>query len=117
MAVLLVIFGVLGLLLSVVIFAALRDDAAGGVIVPAPGYMLAGITVVVALAQVVSGVFLFRGREWARLLAITVCAINLISGVISLASGAVTQAVLGVVVNIAFIAGLNHYEVKIWCRR
>jgi hypothetical protein len=63
----------------------------------------------------VSGVFVLQGRNWARLLAIGLCSVNLLGAVVSLFTGAIFQAITAFAINVALIRLLNDYEVQAWC--
>lgn len=116
-SILLVVFGVLGTLLSLILFGFLREDDSHGAEVSGLAYGFVFLGLALALAEVVSGIFVFIGREWARRLAIAICALNAVSSLFTLASGSVLQVITGLAINIGIIVTLTKYEVSNWCRR
>ncbi|WP_426512181.1 hypothetical protein ACPPVO_17075 [Dactylosporangium sp. McL0621] len=111
-SILLFCFGLLGTVLSLFLagLVAGEDDI--------PGFVTFAVYAgaVLAAAEILAGVFVFLGREWARRIAIAVCVLNGLSGLVTLASGVVLQALVGIVVNIALIVNLSKDEVRYWCR-
>lgn len=112
-SVLLVIFGALSLMLAMLLLSIVNDesDLPGWLYVLVYGqFLLAGL-------QVLSGVFVWLGKAWARTAAMVVCAINLVGAVFSLVSGSIFQAITAGVVNIALLRLLRSTEVIEWCER
>ncbi|BCJ55700.1 hypothetical protein Asp14428_71750 [Actinoplanes sp. NBRC 14428] len=117
LAILLGVFGVLGLLIAFVLMAAINDSSGHGQSVPILLYVLFFVQFALSTAQTASGVFLWRGRSWARTLAIALCSVNIVGGLVSLATGAIFQAVAGIAINIGLIRLANNDEVQAWCGR
>jgi hypothetical protein len=112
--IMLTVFGGLATLQALLLLSFLRADASHGESVSGVAYAVLAVALVLAVAQILSGVFVFRGVEWARKLAIGICVLNALSGLLLLTSGALFQAILGIVVNIAIITNLNRSEVREW---
>ena len=98
-SVLLVIFGGLSLMLAMLLLSIVNDESG----VPAWLYVLVYAQFLLAGLQVLSGVFVWLGKAWARTAAMVVCVINLVGAVLSLVSGAIPQAITGAAVNIALL--------------
>jgi hypothetical protein len=113
-AVLLMVFGALGVLLAFVLTSILNDATDHGETVSGGFYLLAYASLALSAAEIVSGVFVLMGRSWARMLAIVLCSLNILSGVISLFTGSFT-AIVGVLLNIGLIRLLNRDDVRDWC--
>jgi hypothetical protein len=111
-SILLSFFGLLGVVLGLFLAGLLagEDDI--------PGFVSLAVYagVILAAAEIVAGVFVFAGREWARRVAIAVCVLNGLSGLATLTAGVVLMALVGIVVNIALIVTLSKDEVKYWCQ-
>lgn len=117
LAVLLVVFGVLGLLLALLLMSIVNDSSDHGQSVPAVLYVLVFAQFALSAAQAMSGVFIWQGRSWARVLAIVLCSVNIIGAVVSLFTGAIFQAISGAAINIGLLRLLNDYEVQVWCSK
>jgi hypothetical protein len=117
LAVLLVVFGVLGLLFALVLMSIVNDSGDHGQSVPAVLYVLVFAQLALSAAQAMSGVFIWQGRSWARVLAIVLCSVNIIGAVVSLFTGAIFQAISGAAINIGLLRLLNNYEVQVWCSK
>jgi hypothetical protein len=117
LAVLLVIFGVLGLLFALLLMSIVNDSGDHGQSVPAVLYVLVFVQLALSAAQAMSGVFIWQGRSWARVLAIVLCSVNIIGAVVSLFTGAIFQAISGAAINIGLLRLLNNYEVQVWCSK
>ena len=115
-SILLMFFGGLGLVLAPFLLRALRDDAAHGRSVSGPAYGLVAVATVLALTQLLCGVFVFQGREWARKVAIGVCALSVVTSLVALAAGAVYPVVIGVAISIVIFANINKPPVVSWMR-
>ena len=114
--ILLIVFGALGTLLSLLLFSLVQDTESHGQSVGSLVYALAVLGILLAILEMVSGGFVIAGREWARKAAIAVCVLNAISGVITLVSTMGYQACVGIALNVALIVSLNKDDVKDWCR-
>ncbi|MEV6632182.1 hypothetical protein AB0M54_15665 [Actinoplanes sp. NPDC051470] len=110
-------FGGLGILFAAVLMSIVNDSASHGQSVPAYLYVLVFLQVALSAAQAVSGVFVWQGRNWARVLAIALCSLNILGALVSLFTGAVLQSIWGIAINVALIRLLNDYEVQVWCDR
>lgn len=110
-SVLLTAFGLIGVVFAWVSEASL--GAHGEAVKPALRALLY-IQLVLSAAQAGSGLFLWQGRNWARVLALLLCGINIAGGVITLLSGAL-GAIVGIAVNVVLIKMLRDGEVWDWC--
>lgn len=115
-AILLIVFGGLGILLALLLLSLVSDEASHGSAEPGIVYALFYGQLILSAAEALSGVFVWLGRGWARTLAIVLCSINILSGVLSLFTGVAIQAIIGAVINIALIRLLASSEVGEWCR-
>jgi hypothetical protein len=113
LAALLVVFGGLSLMLATRLLSIVNDESD----LPAWVYVLVGVQFLLAGAQMLSGVFVYIGRAWARRVATVVCVINLVGAVLSLVSGAIVPAITSAVVNIALLRLLRSTDVAEWCDR
>ncbi|MEU4162952.1 hypothetical protein [Actinoplanes sp. NPDC026670] len=116
-AVLLAMFGGLGFLYAFLLMSAVSDSSDHGQSVSAVLYVLIYVQFALSAAQVICGVLVWQGRNWARVLAIVLCSINILGAVVSLFSGAVFQAIAAIGVNAAMLRLLSGYEVQVWCSR
>jgi hypothetical protein len=112
-AILLVVFGSLSLMLAMRLLSIANDEAD----LPAWISWLIYGQFVLAGVQILSGVFVYHGRPWARTVATVVCGINLGGAVLSLVSGAIVPAITSAVVNVALLRLLRGSEVTAWCDR
>ncbi|GIJ60868.1 hypothetical protein [Virgisporangium aurantiacum] len=110
-AILLVVFGGLGLMLAMLLLSAVNDEGD----LPGWVYLLVFVQFVLSGTQILSGVFVWLGKSWARTVATVVCSINLVGAVLSLVSGAIPQAITAGVVNVAVLRMLRGREVTEWC--
>jgi hypothetical protein len=110
-SVLLAIFGGLGLMMAMLLLSIVNDESD----LPGWVYVLVYGQLLLSGAQILSGVFVYLGRSWARKVAVVICVINLVGGVLSLFSGAILQAITAAAVNIALIRLLTGNEVTEWC--
>lgn len=117
LSILLIVFGTLGILFAFILMMIVNDEGSHGRSVPAYLYVLVFAQFALSGAQAVSGVFVWQGRNWARVLAIALCSLNILGALASLFTGAVLQAISGIAINIALIRLLNDYEVQAWCDR
>jgi hypothetical protein len=108
-------FGVVGLLDAGVLLFVFTDAADHGRSIPLFLYGLCFLQFALSATQVVSGVFVWRGRSWARITAIVICAVNVLGAIAFIFFGAVPQGCLTMVVNIAIIGFLANNEVTNWC--
>lgn len=109
-AALLIVFGALGIVLTLVLSLS-AQDAIGD-----PGVFLPLILqVLLSTGQIISGVHLRNGRGWARDLAILLCAVNLITGFVTLFIGSALGGLLSLALNTALLAMLSRRDVREWC--
>jgi hypothetical protein len=112
--VLLIVFGALGTLLATVLLSEVAEDAGHGMDVGAAAYLAGWLQLVVSGAELASGVFLWRGRAWARVVATVVCGLNILGALVVLVQG-VPLALPGIGINIGLIAVVNARETADWC--
>ena len=117
LAVLLGAFGVLGILLAFLLRSIVGDSADHGQSVPAVLYILVYAQLLLSATQAISGVFIWQGREWARVLAIVLCSVNILGAVVSLFTGAILQAIGALAINIGLLRLLNNEDVREWCAK
>jgi hypothetical protein len=110
-SVLLAVFGGLGLMMAMLLLSIVNDES------DLPGWIYALVygQLLLSGAQILTGVFVYLGKSWARTTATVICSINLIGAVLSLVSGAIVQAITGAAVNIALLRMLTSSDVKEWC--
>jgi hypothetical protein len=113
--VLLIIFGALAILVALALLATVNDATDHGESVSGILYVLVYGQFILSAAQIVSGIFVLVGKPWARVLAVVICSLNLLGGVVSLVTGNFLQALFGIVINGALIATLNRNDVRDWC--
>jgi hypothetical protein len=112
----LVVLGLLGVLLAWTLLAALNNDADHGQSVESWLYGLCYLQFALSGTEVLSGLAIWRGGlPWARITAIVICVVNLLSGVVSLLSGNVLPGIFSVALNGALIAMLRNDDVYDWC--
>jgi hypothetical protein len=110
-SILLAVFGGLGLMLAMLLLSVVNNEPD----VPGWVYGLVSVQFLLSGLQILSGIFVWLGRQWARTAATVVCSINLVGAVLSLFTGAVLQAIITGAVNIAVIRLLRSREVAEWC--
>lgn len=111
-AILLIVLGALGAGLSVFVLSEQGSHESS----VSPAEFLPYFVQVVASALLIAcGVFLLRGREWARLGGMILCGLNILGGVITLSAGGVVPALVAIVLNLALIINLARPEVQRWC--
>lgn len=108
--ILLAVFGGLGLMLAMLLLSAV--NTAGDV--PGWVYGLVFAQFLLSGLQILSGIFIWIGKAWARTAATVVCSINLVGAVITLLSGAYINALSTGAVNAGLIALLRSQEVADW---
>jgi len=113
-AVLLIVIGALGVVLSLLLVSVLGDATANGAQVSGVAEFLVFAQLAVSGAQIVSGAFVLPGRHWARTLGITMTSLNLVGGILSLFSAG-AFALVGVVLNVVLISLLTGRDVRYWC--
>jgi len=116
-SVLLIVFGALGLLLGALLLALNNHDRNNGETVSSALYLAAYLQLAFSGAEIASGVLVLQGREWARVLAIVLCGLNVLGGVISLVSGGGGSGIVGMGLNILLIRMLFNPDVVEWCRQ
>jgi len=117
LAVLLAVFGVIGLFSAYLLQLVVTDSTSHGQSVPAVLYVLVYAGFAFAAAEALCGIFIWQGRAWARILAIVLCSVNIVGAVVSLFSGAIPQAIAGVAINVGLLRMLNNEDVRDWCDR
>jgi hypothetical protein len=110
-SVLLAIFGGLGLMMAMLLLSIVNDEG------DLPGwiYVLVYGQLLLSGAQILTGIFVWLGKSWARTVATVICGVNLVGAVLSVFSGAFLQAITAAAVNIALIRLLRSNEVAEWC--
>lgn len=114
-SILLMLFGVAYGLGGVALLGTVTDAADHGESVDAGLYILPVVQIVLAVAQLASGVLVLAGTSWARSLAVVICAVSLLGGVVSLFTGNWLDAIGAIAVNAVLISMLNRDEVRDWC--
>jgi hypothetical protein len=115
-SVLLIVFGALGVLLGLLLLALISHDKNNGETVSGALYLAAYLQLVLSAAEVVCGILLLQGREAARIVAIVLCGLNIVGGLISLFSGGGT-GIVGIGLNILMVRLLFNSDVAEWCRQ
>jgi hypothetical protein len=110
-SVLLAIFGGLGLMMAMLLLSIVNDES------DLPGwiYALVYAQLVLSGTQILTGVFVYLGKAWARRTALVICGINLLGAVLSLATGQFLPALTAGAVNIALLRMLRGSDVVEWC--
>ncbi len=116
-AVILVVFGALTVVNGWALQRLVDDSVAHGQSVPGVVYGALYLQYVLGLGQILSAVFVWQGREWARIVAIVVCSVNILTALLSLVAGALYLGCLGILVNAGLIRILTLRDVVDWCRR
>jgi hypothetical protein len=111
-SILLIVFGLLGVLVTLLLLVDLNEDGDTLDVLPA---VLAYIQLVVSCVQIGSGVVLWRGITWAPAAVTTICGVNIFFGLASLFTGSVA-ALLPLVLNGLLIALIRRDDVQDWCR-
>ncbi|HKT00579.1 MAG TPA: hypothetical protein VJT31_13675 [Rugosimonospora sp.] len=117
LAVLLAVFGGLGICAGYLLLSIVNDSASHGQSVPAVLYVLVYGQFALAAAEAVCGVFVWQGRAWARTAGNVLCSVNIVGAVLSLFAGAIPQAIAGIAINIGLLRLLNNEDVRDWCSR
>lgn len=110
-SVLLAIFGGLGLMMAMLLLSIVNNESD----LPVWIYGLVYAQLLLSGAQILSGIFVYLGKAWARKVAVVICGINLAGAVLSLFTGAILQAITAAAVNIALIRLLTGSDVAEWC--
>jgi hypothetical protein len=116
-SVLLIVFGALGLLIGVLLLALISHDKNKGETISTALYISAYLQLLLSAAEIAGGVLVLQGKEWARILAIVLCSLNVLGGVISLVSGGGGSGIVGMGLNLLMIRLLLNSEVAEWTRR
>lgn len=112
------VLGLLGLLVTWLLFSVLTDETDHGESVAAGYFVLCYVQFGLSATQILSGVFIWRGgRSWPRIAAMVICSLNLLGGVVTLFSGNIVQGLFGIVVNGALIQSLRKDDVYDWCHK
>lgn len=114
-SILLMVFGVLGILVTLVLLSIVNDDVDHGESVNGLAYVLVYGQIALSVVQIASGAFVWARQSWARVLAIVICSVNILGALFSLTQGAFLQVITGVALNIWLIILLNRDEVRDWC--
>jgi len=116
-SVLMIVFGAIAIVLTLVLIAAVNNDASQtGTSVDAGVYFLFIVQIVLSASQILSGVYIRPGRSWAWIVGITVCGLNLLFGLLSLAQATGAAGVVGLVLPAVLLAMLLRRDVRDWCR-
>jgi len=114
-AILLMVFGLLAILVALVLLSTINDAVDHGESVNSVLYVLVYGQIVLSGAQIASGALVLTGKPWSRVLAVALCSVNILGGVVSLISGAVLQAIVAIAINGGLIGLLNRDDVRDWC--
>lgn len=115
-SIVLVIFGIFGLLVAALLLAEANSDVDHGRDVSTALYALIYVQFALSTAQVVSGVAVWLGKRWAIGLATAVLAVNILGNIMSFFAGAFVPAAVGLLVNGSLIATVRGDDVVEWCR-
>lgn len=116
-AVLLIVFGALAIVFSLYVIGQLGSEESDYGLSPDPvEYLIWWGQILFSATQIVAGLFLWRGFDWARVTGIACCSLNLLAGVISLFGGSVLPAFVAFAINGGIIAALTRPEVREWCQ-
>ena len=115
-AIALMVIAILGLLEAWLVLSVFIDDADHGQSVSSAWYILCYVQFALSGTQLLSGLLIWRGRlPWARIAAISICLVTLVSGIVTLLTGNVLPGIFGLVVNGALIRLLGKDDVYDWC--
>jgi hypothetical protein len=109
-SILLAVFGGLSLMLAMLLLSAVNNEND----LPGWVYGLVFVQFLLAGLQILSGVFVWIGKAWARTIATVVCSINIAGAVLTLLSGGVLNGLVTMSVSIGLIVLLRHREVSDW---
>jgi hypothetical protein len=110
-SIVLVIRGALGLLLTYATLQALPLHPVASWIPDALWFSMG-----FAIAQIVSGLFLWLGKPWPRVLALAVLALDIVLGLfIMMVTNPSCPGFSGIAVDVAIIAMLSRTAVREWC--
>jgi hypothetical protein len=115
-SILLVVFGIIGLGAAWLLLSIVNDDVSHGESAPGFYSVLAYIQLALAVSQILSGILVWAGLNWGRILAIVLCSVNILGAAANLFTGNIFGALVGIVLNIALIVMLNRDEVADWCQ-
>lgn len=115
-AIALIAIGALGVLYTLFAFSQLHAAAQEGLEVDGVEYGIWFVQLAFSVVQIISGIFLWRGREWARVLGLVFCWLNLVGGIITLFTGAIVPAFIGLAINGGVIAALTRPDVRDWAQ-
>jgi hypothetical protein len=107
-ALILIGFGVLAIIIT--LYALSELDGSGDGIY----YGIWSAQLAFSAAQVVSGVFVWRGDPWGRTLALGICSVSLFLAVIVLFTGSAIAALVAFLINGAALALLSRPDAKEW---
>lgn len=115
--VLLIVFGVLAVIFSVYAISQLHaTEVDYGESVDGFYYGIWYGQMAFSAVQVVAGIFLLKGREWARIVGILTCSLNLVAAIVALFTGSVLAALVAFAINGGIIAALTRPNAREWCQ-
>ena len=112
---LLAFFGLGKALLSVVVFATIRDDQVHGPSVPGGLWLFFVVLIASAVLDVVLGVFIFRAARWAWITAVVLASLSIVTTVAAMVLSGGGVSLAGLVPDIATIGVLLNRNVRGWC--
>lgn len=113
--ILLMLFGVAYGLAGVAALGTVADAADHGESVSPALYILPYTQIVLAVVQIVCGAFVLPGKRWARSLAVVICGLGILGGLVSLFSGSWLDGIGAIAVNAVLIGMLNRDDTRDWC--
>jgi hypothetical protein len=114
-SIVLVLFGLVGLLAAGLLLMAANEDVRHGRDVAGVFYALVYIQFGLSTLQVTSGVLLWLGVRWAVGLATAICVINMIGNVVTFFAGAFLPASIGLILNLLLLRLVRSDKVAEWC--
>ena len=115
--VLLIVFGALAVIFSLYVISQLHaTEVDYGESVDGFYYAIYVGQMVFSAVQIVAGIFLLKGREWARIVGILTCSLNLLAAIVALFTGSALAALFAFAINGGIITALTRPNVREWCQ-
>jgi hypothetical protein len=113
-AVLLVLLGLLGVFGTWLLLSLANNAVKQGHVVSPAVHQFGYIQFALSGALIASGLLVWLGKPWGRILAIVLCSVNVLGGVIALFRGLPYMIIIGILLNISLIRTLSQDTVKDW---